>query len=406
MPNVFDWKRFWCPRGGNINLGDGGFLSDPDERSGKIFNPELVAFDQLAEIPCLALLGEPGIGKSWAIQGNSTAAREAAASQGDKVIHLDLRSYGSEDRLVQNLFEAADWKMWRSGSHRLHVFLDSLDECLLQIKNVAALLADELLKQQPLVSVGQYPPNLHRSPVPTAVPSAKKIEELFQQGAIDGPVHVWGTGDSCGHALADSGATKAEILRCLDQVIQQAKPEDMVVLFFDGHGGPTGDNELFYYIPVDYSDSPEGGPSTAISSAELATALRSLQAHRLVIIMDTCDAGAAVEPMAAVIEARIKSVVSTAPQGQMSNSVSKLAMQGALLVAASTGIEDKDASKSDNPFMDYLVQVLQCKQAVDGVCWSHTVASQMKGLGGVTVAGASIHPVAIAIGADFAVTKK
>jgi len=150
MPNVFDWKRFWCPRGGNINLGDGGFLSDPDERSGKIFNPELVAFDQLAEIPCLALLGEPGIGKSWAIQGNSTAAREAAASQGDKVIHLDLRSYGSEDRLVQNLFEAADWKMWRSGSHRLHVFLDSLDECLLQIKNVAALLADELLKQQPL----------------------------------------------------------------------------------------------------------------------------------------------------------------------------------------------------------------------------------------------------------------
>jgi hypothetical protein len=26
----YNWKRFWCPRGGHINLSDGGFLYDPE----------------------------------------------------------------------------------------------------------------------------------------------------------------------------------------------------------------------------------------------------------------------------------------------------------------------------------------------------------------------------------------
>ncbi|HBE57380.1 MAG TPA: hypothetical protein DDW56_07565, partial [Cyanobacteria bacterium UBA11366] len=61
---VYDWKRFWCPRSGNINLGDRGYLVDPDSEWGQHFNPDLVSLDAIAHIPCLVLLGEPGIGKS------------------------------------------------------------------------------------------------------------------------------------------------------------------------------------------------------------------------------------------------------------------------------------------------------------------------------------------------------
>jgi len=111
MPNVFNWKRFWCPRGGTFNLSDKGFLSDPESTWGKYLNPELVTFRQLAEIPCLALLGEPGMGKTWALNHDGVLAEEAATREGGIVIRRDLRSFGSEDRLMRSLFESAEWEI-------------------------------------------------------------------------------------------------------------------------------------------------------------------------------------------------------------------------------------------------------------------------------------------------------
>ena len=46
MAVSFNWKRFWCPRGGTINLGDGGYLCDPESESGKYFNPILIGLTE------------------------------------------------------------------------------------------------------------------------------------------------------------------------------------------------------------------------------------------------------------------------------------------------------------------------------------------------------------------------
>jgi predicted NACHT family NTPase len=48
--------------------------------------------------------------------------------------------------LIRNLFENTTFLSWARDKHRLHVFLDSLDECLLRIDTLAALLIDELKK--------------------------------------------------------------------------------------------------------------------------------------------------------------------------------------------------------------------------------------------------------------------
>lgn len=64
----------------------------------------------------------------------------------ESAVFLNLRSYGSEDRLVRALFESHEFTRWVNGLHRLHLFLDSLDECLLRIDTVAAILVDELKK--------------------------------------------------------------------------------------------------------------------------------------------------------------------------------------------------------------------------------------------------------------------
>ncbi len=146
MTKGFDWKRFWCPRDGSINLSDRGFLSDPEGNWSKYLNPALVTFERLAELPCVVLLGEPGIGKTWTLQKESAEVQGSLAA-GAKLVSLDLRSFGDEGRLMASLFDSELFESWRKGDWLLHVFLDSLDECLLRIDNVATLLADEFPKQ-------------------------------------------------------------------------------------------------------------------------------------------------------------------------------------------------------------------------------------------------------------------
>jgi hypothetical protein len=141
---TYAWKRFWCPRDGSINLIDGGFLADPDARYASHLNPALRPFGEVSRLPCLALLGEPGIGKTETMKAERGAVDAAVAAEGGETLWLDLRSCGSEQRLMDKLFDSPAFASWVEGDHRLHVFLDSLDECLLRVDTVAALLVDEL----------------------------------------------------------------------------------------------------------------------------------------------------------------------------------------------------------------------------------------------------------------------
>jgi hypothetical protein len=144
MVNPFPWKRFWCRRENMFFLGDRGFLSDPEGQRGNILNPNLTTFDELQSVACLALLGEPGVGKSWSLSADVDAYLQQ--SPGMPTIRLDLRSFRSEDRLYRTLFEDETFLQWAKGDYDLHLYIDSLDECLLRIDSVAALLADEIPK--------------------------------------------------------------------------------------------------------------------------------------------------------------------------------------------------------------------------------------------------------------------
>ncbi|AMA10259.1 NACHT domain-containing protein [Picosynechococcus sp. PCC 73109] len=135
----YKWKRFWCPRSGTINLADGGYLCDPDGEWGRAHNPDLVSLEAIAEIPCLVLLGEPGIGKSQELE-NLKALTENNSSQ---VLELNLRSCTN---LKEDLFKDETFTDWLGGNYHLYLFLDSLDEGLLSIPTLATALIDELRK--------------------------------------------------------------------------------------------------------------------------------------------------------------------------------------------------------------------------------------------------------------------
>jgi hypothetical protein len=141
---VYDWTRFWCPREGQINLSDNGFLYNPEAEYGTTINPHVRKFEQVTTTPCLVLLGEPGIGKSHELKRAWQSEESAARARGDVALPFELRAFSTDTLLCSRIFDSAAFQEWRAGTHRLYLFLDSIDEGLLRITSLAELLAQEL----------------------------------------------------------------------------------------------------------------------------------------------------------------------------------------------------------------------------------------------------------------------
>ncbi len=182
LDRVYNWQRFWCPRSGHINLADGGYLYDPEAKWGDAYNPDLVTFSAISQIPCLILLGEPGIGKSQAIETERKKVADELKDTTDEILSLDLRSIPDTYKLDSKLFKSKKFTNWLDGEHRLHIFLDSLDECFLQIKQIATILVDEL---------SDYHEEIHRLTFRLACRTAvfpsvleQGIKEIFGENSI------------------------------------------------------------------------------------------------------------------------------------------------------------------------------------------------------------------------------
>ena len=75
----FHWKRFWYPRGSSLNLEDDGYLPDPDSQSGRLWNEQVVSFEEISGLRALVLLGDPGMGEIHNSVGAGIGLEEKAA---------------------------------------------------------------------------------------------------------------------------------------------------------------------------------------------------------------------------------------------------------------------------------------------------------------------------------------
>lgn len=134
-------ERLWCPRDGAYPLDDQGFLRDPQATWSGVqsANPGVLRTDELGEHRCLVLLGEPGAGKSTAV-----AETARLVVTGVPVVAFDLAAYGSEDRLVREVFGDPSIVAWSAGSGQLCLVLDSLDEARARVPHVGAVIADQV----------------------------------------------------------------------------------------------------------------------------------------------------------------------------------------------------------------------------------------------------------------------
>lgn len=104
-----------------------------------------------------------------------------------------------------------------------------------------------------------------------------------------------------------SPATKKNIKRAIDTIANKANAEDVLLLYFSGHGvsyGSSFENEQFYYLTKDmYSGEltdPQIRESYAISTEEMTEWINSIAAQKQVMILDACSSGNVVEDLLAV----------------------------------------------------------------------------------------------------------
>ncbi len=146
------------------------------------------------------------------------------------------------------------------------------------------------------IGVSDYPSASGFDRLPYAVPSAKAIEGFFheQQASAKKPyaaVRVW-------DGLYDSEATRAKTRQRLMEMAKEVAEDDVVLLYMAGHGKVSVGEEMFYFVPVDGRDADlrETGVSTAI----IAEAIRNLPARRIVLILDACQSGGAIEALSKI----------------------------------------------------------------------------------------------------------
>jgi len=93
--------------------------------------------------------------------------------------------------------------------------------------------------------------------------------------------------------LLDADATRAAVLKGLDELAARSSPDDTACVFFSGHGAvvgsPSNEDSVLVTVDSDLADIE----NTSIGSGELAVALAQIKAKRLLVFIDACHAGGA-----------------------------------------------------------------------------------------------------------------
>jgi len=99
-------------------------------------------------------------------------------------------------------------------------------------------------------------------------------------------------------------SSKAAIRQAFVDLVIKAKAQDVLMVYFSGHGVTYGaaENAQFYYLTKDIASEnlsdPEIRNNYAVSSAELTEWIKAIPALKQVMVIDACNSGKIVEDLA------------------------------------------------------------------------------------------------------------
>ena len=95
--------------------------------------------------------------------------------------------------------------------------------------------------------------------------------------------------------LYDGDATKAGIIKLFGRMIDEAKPEDSVLIFFAGHGHLDATTNTGFWIPVD-GGTDVYTQANWLPNAQVRGFIGNLKARHVVLISDSCFSGDFLNP--------------------------------------------------------------------------------------------------------------
>jgi len=132
----YDWQRLWVERDDQVPRDGDGFAYKPEAEWAMYHEHPPKTLAELADERCLVLLGEPGMGKTFALSDELARLEESAA--GCQLV--DLKGVAGETALRDRVRHAL--------GDQTHVLLfDSLDEGLLRVDTIFDSLIEALKRE-------------------------------------------------------------------------------------------------------------------------------------------------------------------------------------------------------------------------------------------------------------------
>ncbi len=203
-----------------------------------------------------------------------------------------------------------------------------------------------------VIGINTYPDLPH---LVTAAPDAQSVAQLLSAS------YGFKT-----KILLDADATRSHILDALEEYGRTLKPDDNLLIYYAGHGNLEKLAEKAYWLPY---DAKHDSKTNWILSDELTTDIKVLPARHILIISDSCyagaltrDAGVEIRPAdhARYIE---KNLASTSRNIMASGGIEPVADGGgsghsvfaAALLRGLAGIEE-DSFTAHDLYQEYVVQ--------------------------------------------------
>jgi WD40 repeat protein len=157
------------------------------------------------------------------------------------------------------------------------------------------------------VAIDNYPEKAGLKALSYAVDDARAIEDFFVPNT-DVQDHFQCFGAKCiWKRLAEQDATLERIRSRFQDIAKESKEEDIVVLFLSGHGVVPPGQEMFYFLPFDVAgQSRRQQIASGLNSAMLAQAIMEIQARRVLLVIDSCQSGGAMDSLERVVEAKLR----------------------------------------------------------------------------------------------------
>ena len=155
------------------------------------------------------------------------------------------------------------------------------------------------------IGIDAYPVESGWGRLRWAAADARAVARFFSERAA-APGHpyrrtvVW-------DGLYDGSATREAIRSRLRDIAAAMDGDDVAFIFLSGHGTVPLGEQMFYFLPSDVTGTgPADQRRTGLNTAMLAEAIREMPARRIVLVIDACQSGGAVESVRKVAEMKAR----------------------------------------------------------------------------------------------------